>query len=99
MDELKQKRRLFFSTAYVTNINYLVMLILICNYVELDNDRPYISLAIWGIPAFISVLISTVVIRNNLMFNLSRQEGLLKLAITHSLSLLGLMGAIIYLFI
>jgi F0F1-type ATP synthase membrane subunit c/vacuolar-type H+-ATPase subunit K len=67
-------------------------------YLEFDKN-PYLSLIIFGVPAVISVVISSLVIRHNLLNNQSREQGLLRLALAHTPSILGLVAAFIYLFI
>ena len=99
-DELRQKKILFYSIAYFTNLNFLIVLLLMSTFLEYDYDHnPYYSILIWIIPAFISVVISMFIIRNNIENNLPREKGIIKLALAHSPSLIGLFAALFYLFV
>ncbi|QVK16897.1 hypothetical protein KHQ81_08260 [Mycoplasmatota bacterium] len=96
--ELIQKKILFYSAAYMTNVNYLIILILLSVYIEVDKDL-YLTLTLWGVPALISILSSYFIIRKNILNNLSREHGILRITIAHVPSLLGLIVAFIYLFV
>lgn len=97
-DELRQKKLLYFSVGYMTNINYFIMILVLVFNLEFDRD-PYMALIILGIPAAITIIASTIIIRNNLLKEEPRTKGLVKLGIAHSFTLVGLIGALIYLFV
>jgi len=97
-DELRQKKILYYTIIYFTNLNYLIVLLLLSFYFEFDKD-PFLSIVIWGIPASITILFSTIVVRHNILHELSKEQGIFKLAICHIPSILGLIGALVYLFI
>lgn len=92
-----QTRIIYYMVAYISNFEYTLLLLIIALVFEFPHN-PYYSLLIFGVPASISMLISAFIIRNNLTYGHSRNQGIIRLALAHSLSIIGLVLALLYLF-
>lgn len=96
MDDVKRKKFIYYYISYMCTLTHLVLIITL--YFNLkSNKKLIIPLLIWGIPALISFIIS-IFIKNN-YFDEDYGKYMLKLALANLLSFVGLICAIIYLFI
>ncbi|MFU8785686.1 MAG: hypothetical protein ACNA7U_00440 [Candidatus Izemoplasmataceae bacterium] len=96
--KLNQTKITYYAMAYITNINYLIILVLLTyNRIE-PLENPLIPMLHFIIPASISMLISAFVIRNSLENNLDITKTIIRLAIIHSIALGGLVFSFLSIF-
>ena len=96
--KVHQEKFTYFSLAYLTNINYLIILVLITYFAEEPVENPIVPILYFLIPAGIAVIISTFIIRNALEIKLDRTKTIVRLAIVHSIALLGLIASFLTIF-
>jgi hypothetical protein len=98
LNEELRKKIIIFTTGFGNNIMYALILFILSYTNQTGVENPYMSLFYFGIGAGISMLINIFIIRLGYMEDKDQTYFITRLAVSHVVSLIGLIYAMIYLF-
>jgi len=99
MEQIQQKKLIAFSMGYSTNLMYVLLVFIIGMFVDVGEKNPYMGLLIIGVPALFTMFFTTLYLRSVTIKDIEPSPLIIQLALRHVISIFGLIGSILYLFV